>query len=187
MKHTVKRFQKLLFFSALFNIVLALPLVIPVMHEKYLSLVWKLNQVLMLGGKEIIPPKDGIASLFINTAGIDLVLIGVIVFYAGLNPLKRKFIPLANAVGRTFFAMIIIYYVITMKIARIVLIIGGIDVIISIGFVYFLIRLRNLNDTTAIDRRVNDDVRAEEFDKLMESLDNIQPGRTFKRDEVNDR
>jgi hypothetical protein len=146
MKQTVNQFKKLLFFSGAFNVVLALPLVFPVLYEKYFYLLWTVNQFLALGGKELIPPKDGIYALFINTAGIDLVLIGVIVFYAGFNPIKRRFIPLANAVGRTFFALIIIYYVITMDIARLVLIIGGIDVMISIGFGYFLMKLRYFNE-----------------------------------------
>ena len=30
------------------------------------------------------------------------------------------------------------------------------------------------------------DVRAEEFDALMQSMDHIQPGRTSRRDEMNE-
>jgi hypothetical protein len=144
MKQTVNQFSRLLFFSGAFNIVLALPLVFPVVSERYLLFLWEVNRFLSLGGKEIIYPKEGIASLFINTAGIDLVLIGVIVLYAGFDPLNRKFIPLANAIGRTLFAVIIVYYVITMDIAHLVLVIGGIDIVISMGFVYFLMKLKKL-------------------------------------------
>jgi hypothetical protein len=140
---TVNQFGKLLFFSGTFNIVLALPLAFPVLYDKYLRLLWTLNQFLALGGRELVPPQEGIHALFINTAGIDLVLIGAIVFYAGFDPIKTRFIPLANAIGRTIFALVIIYYVVTMDIARLVLIIGGIDVMISAGFVYYLIKLRN--------------------------------------------
>ena len=143
MKQIINKFRKLLFFSGVFNIVLALPLVFPVLYEKYFRLLWTVNQFLALGGKELIPPKEGIHALLINTAGIDLVLIGVIVFYSGFDPIKRRFIPFANAVGRIAFALIIIYYVMVMDIARLVLIIGGIDVAISVGFCYYLIMLRN--------------------------------------------
>lgn len=31
------------------------------------------------------------------------------------------------------------------------------------------------------------DVRAEEFDALMQSLDYVKPGRTFSREEMNER
>ncbi len=77
MKKTLKQFRKLLFFSGVFNIVLALPLVFPVVYEKYFHLLWTINQFFGLGGKELIPPEEGINALLINTAGIDLVLIGV--------------------------------------------------------------------------------------------------------------
>ena len=128
MKKTLNQFRKLLFFSGVFNIALALPLVFPVVYEKYFRFLWMINQFFDLGGKELIPPKEGINALLINTAGIDLVLIGVIVFYSGFDPIKRKFIPLANAIGRTFFALIIVYYILILNIARLLLVIGGIDV-----------------------------------------------------------
>ena len=97
-------------------------------------------------GNNLYPPREGINALFVNTAGIDLVLIGVIVFYSGFDPIQRKFIPLANAIGRTLFAVIIVYYCIVFDIARLVLVIGGIDVLISAGFCYYLIKLRKLNE-----------------------------------------
>ena len=144
MEKTINQFRKLLFFSGLFNIVLAFPLVFPNLYEKYFHLLWTINQFLGLGGKEPIPPEAGLNALLINTAGIDLVLIGVIVFYSGYDPIKRKFIPLANAAGRTFFALIIAYYVVISDIARLVLVIGGIDVLISAGFCYYLLKLRHV-------------------------------------------
>ncbi len=145
MDKTVKQFGKLLFFSGAFNIILAFPLIFPVIYEKYFQLLWATNQFLNLGGKQLIPPKEGINALLVNTAGIDLVLIGVIVFYSGFDPIRRKFIPLANAIGRTLFAVIIVYYCIVFNIARLVLVIGGIDVLISAGFCYYLIKLRKLS------------------------------------------
>jgi hypothetical protein len=144
MDKTVKQFSKLLFFSGAFNIVLAFPLIFPVIFEKYFQFLWAVNQFFSLGGKQLIPPKEGINALFVNTAGIDLVLIGVIVFYSGFDPVRRKFIPLANAIGRTLFAVIIVYYCIVFGIARLILVIGGIDLLISAGFCYYLIKLRKL-------------------------------------------
>ena len=131
---------------AIFNIVLAAPLIIPVIFEKYFQFLWAVNQLLRLGGKQIVPPKEGINALLVNTAGIDLVLIGVIVFYSGFDPIRRKFIPLASAIGRTLFAVIIVYYCIVFDIARLVLVIGGIDILISTGFIYYLIKLRKLKE-----------------------------------------
>ena len=97
--------------------------------------------MLGLGGKQPIAPAKGINSLLVNTAGIDLVLVGAIVFYAGFAPLKLKFIPWANAIGRTIFAGVIIYYIFAFDIMQLVLVIGALDLMISAGFVYFLLRL----------------------------------------------
>jgi len=142
MDKTVKQFRRLLFFSGTFNVVLAFPLILPVIYEKYFKFLWVVNQFFGLGGKQLIPPKEGINALMINTAGIDLVLIGAIVFYSGFDPIRRRFIPLANAIGRTLFAAIIVYYCIAFDIARLMLVIGGIDLLISAGFSYYLIKLR---------------------------------------------
>lgn len=144
MKQTIRAFSQLLFLSGAFNIILALPLALPVLSIRYLEFLWSVNEFLGLGGQAIIPPQEGIYALFVNTAGIDLVLIGVLVVYAGLDPVRRKFIPLANAVGRTLFALVIVYYVIVMDIARLVLVIGSIDLLISIGFVYYLLQLQRI-------------------------------------------
>ncbi|MFH1983700.1 MAG: hypothetical protein ABIL58_17810 [Pseudomonadota bacterium] len=146
MERTTRRFGKLLFFSGIFNIVMASPLIFPVLYERYFHLLWQVNQFFHLGGKRLIPPTEAINALLVNTAGIDLVLIGVIVCYAGLDPMRRTFIPFANAIGRTLFAGIIIYYCLVFDIARLVLVIGGIDVLISAGFGYYLIKLKRLQE-----------------------------------------
>jgi len=77
MDKTVKQFSRLLFFSGAFNIILAFPLIFPVIYERYFELLWAANQFLSLGGKQLIPPEEGINALLVNTAGIDLVLIGI--------------------------------------------------------------------------------------------------------------
>ena len=75
-----------------------------------------------------------------------IVLIGSIVLVSAIAPLKYRLIPLLNAVGRTLFAVIIVYYVIAYDIMRFVLVIGVIDVLISIGFIYFLMAIRNVEN-----------------------------------------
>lgn len=138
----VKRFRKLLVFSGLFNIVLAFPLIIPELYKTYVDVICRLNDFLALGGSRPNLPEDGLSQLFINTAGIDLVLIGSIVLSAAIDPMKYRLVPLLNAVGRTLFAVIVLYYVLVYDIIRFVLAIGIIDVLISMGFVYFLATIR---------------------------------------------
>jgi len=138
-------FKKLLLFSGLFNIIFAFPLAVPFAFQEYLDLLSSFNQRLQLGGLPIPPVGDGVHALLINTVGIDLILIGGVVLYAAYDPTKRTGIPLLNAVGRTMFFFIILYYIIAFNIARIVLVFGIIDVVISAGFIFFIWKLRARN------------------------------------------
>jgi len=139
--HT-KRFQKLLIFSGSFNIFLAAPLVFPEFYKVYVDLLYRLNEWLTLGGVKPNLPQDGLSQLLINTAGIDLVLVGAIVIVSALDPKKYRIIPLLNAIGRTIFATIVVYYVISYDVVQLVLVIGLIDLLISAGFIYFLVKIR---------------------------------------------
>ena len=138
----IKYFKKLLIFSGLFNILLALPLIIPGFFKSYINVIYYLNELIRLGGVKPVLPEDGLSQLLINTAGIDLVLIGSIVLVSSIDPIKFRLIPLLNAIGRTLFAVIIVYYILVYDIIRFVLVIGIIDVLISIGFVYFLVQTK---------------------------------------------
>jgi hypothetical protein len=140
----IRRFQGFLVFSGLFNIVLATPLMVPELYGRYLATFWMLNDMLGFGGHAPVMPFSPVGALLINTAGIDLVLIGAIVIYAAQDPLSRWLIPALNAAGRTLFSVVILYYVIVYDIPRIVLLIGGIDLLISGVFAYFLHSLRKL-------------------------------------------
>lgn len=117
-------------------------MILPGFTGRYFSFLWQINELLAMGGTLPVAPREGVNALLVNTAGIDLVLIGLIVVYAGFDPEKRLFIPVVNAIGRTVFAIIVIYYVLVFDVARIVLLLGGIDLLISAGFVYFVIRLK---------------------------------------------
>jgi hypothetical protein len=138
----INRFKKLLVFSGLFNIILTAPLIIPGFYKSYINFFFSLNTAIGLGGVKPVMPEDGLSQLLINTAGIDLVLIGSVVLVSSANPVKFRMIPLLNATGRTLFAFVAVYYVLVYDILGFVLIIALIDVSISIGFVYFLVKTR---------------------------------------------
>lgn len=99
-----------------------------------------------LGGNSISIPSDIFHTLFINTAGIDLVLIGVIVLAVSSDPLSRtnRLIILCNGIGRSVFAVIIGYYAVCLGLIGVFVIIGGIDFLITLGFIYYLLRTKKL-------------------------------------------
>lgn len=141
---TLKQFKNLLRFSGIFNIVSAFLLIFPVVYEHYLMFFNDINIILGLGGQAVTIPTNPLHALFINTAGIDLVLIGAIVLAVSNNPLKNRKIIWLNGIGRLLFAFIIVYYVMAADLIRIIAIFGAIDVVISLGFIYFLRKTRNM-------------------------------------------
>lgn len=136
----VIRFKQLLRFSGIFNIVAASLFILPKVYEYYLSFYNSLNASLGLGGHSITVPTDAFHSLFINTAGIDLVLIGVIVLLVSGDPLNKtnRAIILCNGIGRSVFSVLIVYYAVYGQLIGIFVFIGAIDLLITSGFLYFL-------------------------------------------------
>lgn len=141
---TIAQFRNLLLFSGIFNIVSAFLLIIPVVYEYYLLFFNDVNNFFALGGQEVSLPSNPLHALLINTAGIDLVLIGSIIVVASRNPQKYRPIILLNGIGRLLFAFIITYYIFAADIIRIIVFFGGIDVLISIGFLYYLQKTKNI-------------------------------------------
>ena len=147
MNANLKPLRRLLLFAGFFNISLAFPLAVPWLIGPYLGALSSLDATLGLGGKPLEVPAPGAPALLANTAGIDLVLIGVLVLYAAFDPARRTFIVVANAAGRLLFALVVAYYVVAFDVARIVLAIAGIDVAIGIGFVTLLLPARGPTPT----------------------------------------
>ena len=141
---TLIQFRKLLRFSGFFNILSAFLLIIPVVYEYYLLFFNNINFAIGLGGHPLSIPTNPLNALFINTAGIGLVLTGAIVLVVSKDPLKNRTIIFLNAMGKLLFTFLIVYYVYTADLIKIIIVFGLIDVIISIGFLYYLKKTRNL-------------------------------------------
>jgi hypothetical protein len=101
------QFKTLLRFSGVFNIASAFLLIFPVIYEQYLYFFNDINSTLGLGGQPVSIPSNPLHALLINTAGIDLVLIGAIVLVVSKNPIENRTIIFLNGIGRLVFAFII--------------------------------------------------------------------------------
>ena len=144
MANSVIQFKRLLIFSGVFNIIGAFMFITPRFYESYLLFFNTLNPAIGLGGNSISIPQDIFHALFINTAGIDLVLIGVIVLFTAREPLHptNRLIILCNGIARSIFAEIICYYTFCHGLIQVFFIIGGIDFLITIGFIYYLLQTK---------------------------------------------
>lgn len=133
-------FKRFLKFSGIFNILAAFLFLVPHIYKYYLMFYNQINTILNAGGKSISMPTDSFHELMINTAGVDLVLIGTIVLLVSgdpLNPTNRKII-IANGIGRFIFFMLVVYYAFFHELIRIMIPFGIIDAIITITFFYLL-------------------------------------------------
>lgn len=144
----VERFKKLLKFSGTFNIIAAFMFITPKVYEYYLIFLNQINQKLGLGGVNISIPNDSFHALFINTAGIDLVLIGTIVLIISNSPLNKisRNIIFANGIGRSFFTVFVTYYYLYYDLVGIFMLFGIIDLFITVGFMFYLHKTKKYMD-----------------------------------------
>lgn len=128
--------------AGIFNTVAAFPLAMPFLYKHYYVLFDGLNRALRLGGKELAPPIEGANMLFINTAGLALCLVGLMLIYASMNLKDRIGIPFLNAVARLIFAILLVYYTAIQDVARILLSLAMIDLVIATAFIYYILVLK---------------------------------------------
>ena len=136
-------FRKWVLGAGIFNFVAASPLAMPFSYRGYLALLDALNTTLGPGGRALTPPVDAFGMLAANTAGLALALVGAMLIYAAANLEERAGIPLLNAIARLIFTGLVVYYVLTVDLVRILLIIALIDAVIAVVFLYFILNRRN--------------------------------------------
>ncbi|PCH66673.1 MAG: hypothetical protein COC06_12375 [Bacteroidales bacterium] len=142
----MKTFKKWVLGAGVFNVIVAFPLAIP-FTANYFYTFWNfLNHLFNLGGQDLVLPKDGNNLLWINTCGLALFLVGLMLLYASRDLKNRMGIPLLNGIIRVVFSIFVVYYVVVADISRIILIIAIIDVIIAIVFFYYYRILTNKKD-----------------------------------------
>ncbi len=139
---SMKSFQKWVFGAGVFNVVAAFPLAMPFLYRSYYALFNNLNHKMGLGGMDLELPVAGVNMLFINTAGLALALVGLMLIYASANLKTRVGIPFLNAIIRLIFSGLLIYYIIAENISRILVPLAVIDVVIAGVFLYFIFQLR---------------------------------------------
>lgn len=134
--------KKWIIAGGVFNCIVAFPLSIPFLLKWYINFFNTINSWLNLGGKNWIPPMDGTSMLFINTAGLALILVGMILIYSSYNVSERIMIPFLNGIVRLVWGITAIYYLIQYDIINIIYIIVGIDLLLALVYVYFFSVIR---------------------------------------------
>lgn len=139
----IKNFKTWVVGAGLFNIIAAFPLAMPFTLKFFYSFWNRLNHLLGLGGQDLVVPENGNNLLWINTCGLALFLVGLLLLYASKDLKNRMGIPLLNGIIRIAFSFLVMYYVIVADISRIILVIAVIDLIIAVVFIYYYSILKN--------------------------------------------
>ncbi len=140
-------FQKWVFGAGVFNVVAGFPLAMPFLYRSYYIIFNSLNHKIGLGGMDLEPPVEGINMLLINTAGLALALVGLMLIYASANLKTRIGIPFLNAVIWLIFSGLLVYYMIAEDISRILVSLAVIDIVIAIAFLYFIFQFKRTERT----------------------------------------
>lgn len=142
----MKNFKKWVVGAGVFNVTAAFNLAMPFTANSFYSFLNFVNHMFHLGGQDLVLPKDGNNLLWINTCGLALFLVGLMLLYASKDLKNRMGIPLLNGIIRVVFSIFVVYYIVVADISRIILIIAIIDVIIGIVFFYYYKILTNKID-----------------------------------------
>ncbi|WP_455672533.1 hypothetical protein [Phocaeicola sp.] len=144
MEYRIIIFKRFLKFSGVFNIIAATFFIFPQLYKFYIVFYNEVNEFLRLGGTPISIPINPFHELMINTAGIDLVLIGSIILFVSNNPigLTNRKIIISNGIGRLLFFFIVGYYSIYDELLHIIIPFAVIDFFIALIFFYLLYKTK---------------------------------------------
>ncbi len=124
------------------NLLVFPPLVLPHLYERYYRSNNRLNNLLRLGGAEMIPPEEAINKMYVNLSGAFGSTMGALLIYSAADLQNRWGIPLANAITRLIFVALIWYYAKTENINRSVALFAALDLIFSATFIYYASKSR---------------------------------------------
>ena len=133
---TTQAFRVWVIVAGVYNILNSFAMMVPFLNKSYYRMLSGSSR--MFGGAEILPAADPVNMLFVNTAGLVLVLVGAMLLYAARDLKNRSGIPLLNAVGRTVWAVLVIYYTMAQDLPRLFLTFAAVDVTIAAAFYYYV-------------------------------------------------
>jgi hypothetical protein len=133
---TSRSFRVWVIVAGVYNIANSFAMMVPFLNKSYYSMLSSLSR--MLGGGDILPATDPANMLFVNTSGLVLCLVGGMLLYAARDLKNRSGIPLLNAVGRTIWLLLVVYYTFTKDLARLFLIFAAVDITIAAAFYYYV-------------------------------------------------
>lgn len=138
----LRAFRRWVLVGGLENILIFPPLVLPRLYERYYRSNNRLNNLLRLGGAEMVPPEEAINKMYVNLSGNFGSMMGLALLYSALDLQNRWGIPLINAIMRIISVAIIWYYARTENLNRSVVVTTGLDLAVAAAFIYYASKSR---------------------------------------------
>lgn len=127
--------------GGVFNCIVAFPFSMPFLFEHYIRLFNWMNEAIGFGGNPWVAPSEGGNMLFINTAGLALFLVGMILIYASRDVSSRMEIALLNGLIRFIWAVVTVHYLFNYNIINIMYLIVVIDLVLASAYLYYYWKL----------------------------------------------
>ena len=134
---TRRGFRRWVKAAGVFNLVSSFPLAMPFLYERQYRFLDAANDALGLGGAPIVAPREGVNMLFVNTGGLILCSVGLMLLYAAGDLKHRRGVPFYNALTRIVWAALVVYYVVGEDLARILLTFAATDLLFAAALLYY--------------------------------------------------
>lgn len=129
--------RRWVFGAGVFNVASAALLAVPGLYQYQYALLNAANRMLGLGGDALVAPREGINMLFVNTAGLMLCSVGLMLIYAARDTGSRGGVAVINAVTRVAWSGGVLYYLVTEHVARIVVAFVVSDLTFACVIIYY--------------------------------------------------
>ena len=143
--------RKWVWAAAVYNVLVALPLVLPKLFEQSYRVMNAVSNALGLGGDQAISPDEGINRLFVNFAALLLVFLALLLIYASRDLEHRLGIVFLNAAARIGSVLLFLYYILAESAAHILAVFVVSDLVLTIAFLVYIYRVRGLAPRTWFD------------------------------------
>ncbi len=147
-ERTRRALRKWVWAAAVYNLLVALPLVLPEVFEQTYRMMNATSVRLGLGGDQAVPPDEGVNRLFVNFAALLLVFLALLLYYASGDLEHRLAIVFLNAAARVASILLFLYYILADDAAHILFGFVACDLVFAIAFLVHIHRVRGLAPRT---------------------------------------
>jgi len=145
-----RRFSRWVFWTGIFNIVAYIPFTCPYTLKRFYEISNNLSRCFDLGGTLLTVPADVNYMLTMNVLGAVVVFLGIMLVIASLNIEMRAWFVFYEGLIRFAAFGFIFYFVFFKGAGQILFLLGVIDLIIAVIYMYYLFTIDDLRITSPL-------------------------------------